>query len=254
MKPDTNMSGNTTVHNKTCNDNTFSRKEAEGNGCRPCITNQVAVTEMMRRHRLSPPEPNRAVAHMSKARGRNRSTGVVEGNTGLKPKTKKAASTVLRTNNPASQKRLEVAFLIQEIPFAAQNTMTGTIVSSANAFVQKRSALMERYPRPHPERTTPAASRNEVAKGAMRTPNSTKMKTPRTLSNTLVGRTNCPMQNAPIRASLVLVASQAAAVARGTPAWSCASKWAGITASRSAHHTLCGANSRTAKRIAFGGQ
>jgi hypothetical protein len=191
---------------------------------------------------------------MSKARGKNRSTGLVEGNVGLKPKIRKATSTMLRTKNPASQKRLKVAFLIQDIPFDAQSTMTGTMVSSANAFVQKRSALMDRYPRPQPVRTTPAASRNEVAKGAMRTPNSTKMKTPRTLSNTLVGRTNFPMQNAPIKASLVLVASQAAAVERGTPAWSCASKWAGTTASSSAHHTLRGANSRRAKKIALGGQ
>src|SRR5947207_3650275 len=123
MEADTNMSGRTTVHSKICSDNTFCRSDAEGNGSRPCITNQIAITEMMRRHRLSPPEPNRPVAHMSKARGRNRSIGVVEGNIGSKPKTKKVASTVLRTKNPASQKRLKVAFLIQEIQFDAQSTM-----------------------------------------------------------------------------------------------------------------------------------
>src|SRR5215469_4032099 len=103
MKPDKNISGNTTVHNKICNDNTFSRKEAEGKGSRPWITNQIAVTEIMRRHGLSPPEPNRATAHRSKARGRNKRTGVVDGNTGLRTRTKKVASAVPRTNNPASQ-------------------------------------------------------------------------------------------------------------------------------------------------------
>ena len=53
MKPDTNMSGNTTVHNKTCNDNTFSRKEAEGNGCRPCLIDRakdVAAVDELRQH------------------------------------------------------------------------------------------------------------------------------------------------------------------------------------------------------------
>src|SRR4029079_319182 len=209
MKPDKNISGNTTVHNKTCNDSTFSRKEAKGKGSRPCTTNQMAVTEMIRRHRLSPPEPNRAAAHMSKARGRNKRSGVVEGNTGVKPKTKKVATAVPRTKNPASQKWPHVAPLIQRLPLDVQSTITGTIVSSANAFVQKRSALIDRYPRPQPVRTTPAASRKEGAKGATRTPNSTKREAPRTLSNTLVGRTSCPMQNAPIKASLVLVASQA---------------------------------------------
>src|SRR5215831_1565904 len=181
MKPDKNISGSTTVHNKTCNDNTFSRKEAKGKGSRPCITNQIAVTEIMRRQGLSPPEPNRAAAHISKARGRNKRTGVVEGNTGVKPKTKKVATAVPRTKNPASQERANVAPLIQRLPLDAHSTITGTIVSSANAFVQKRSALIDRYPRPQLVRTTPAASRNEVAKGTTRTPNTMKMDTPRTL-------------------------------------------------------------------------
>src|SRR5258708_1810235 len=114
MKADTNMSGRTTVHSKICSDNTFCRSDAEGNGSRPCITNQIAVTEMMRRHRLSPPEPNRPVAHMSKARGRNRSIGELEGKIGSKPKTNKVASTVLRAKNHPSQKRMKVAFETQE--------------------------------------------------------------------------------------------------------------------------------------------
>src|SRR5262249_13854571 len=148
-----------------------------------CITNQIAVTEIMRRHRLSPPEPKRAAAHISKARGRNSKTGVVEGNTGSRPKTRKVASPVPRTSNPASQNRPNVAPLIQRAPFDVQSTMTGTSVSSGNAFGQKRSALMDRYPRPQLVRTTPAASRNEGANGATSTPNRTKMETPRTLSN-----------------------------------------------------------------------
>src|SRR6266576_5320431 len=254
MEADTNMSGRTIVHSKICSDSTFCRSDAEGNGSRPCITYQIAVNEMMRRHRLSPPEPNRAVAQNNKARGINRSAGVSDGETGSKPKTKKVASTVLIPSNAASQQRLRVACFFQKTTFEAQSTITGTIVSSANALVQNRPAPSNRYPRPQPVRTTPAASRNEVAKGATSTPNSTKMKTPLTVSNTLVGRTNCPTQNAPINASHVLLVSQAAAVHAGTPAWSWARKCAGITATRSAHQIRRGANRRTARRIALGGQ
>jgi hypothetical protein len=254
MKADTNMSGKTTAHNKICSDNTFSRSEAEGNSSRPCITNQVAITEMMRRQKLNPPEPKRAVAHINKTRGRNKSAGVVDGKNGPKPKTKKAAAAALTTNNPASPNRPSVAFLIQDLPADEKSTTTGTIVSSASALVQNLSALSDRYPRPHFVRTTPAASKNEVAKGAMRTPNNTKMNTPRTLSNTFVGRTNCPIQNAPIKASLTLVASHAAAVQIGTPASSWARKCAGTTVIRSAHQTRRGASRKAASRTAFAGQ
>src|SRR5205807_9325211 len=191
---------------------------------------------------------------INNARGTNSSTGVVEGEAGSKPKTKNVASTALRPSNPASQHWIRPAFLVQRPPFDTHSTIAGTIVSSASALVQKRSAPSDTYPRPQPVRITPAASRNEVASGAIKTPNRMKIETPRTLSKTVLGLISRVMQNAPIRASVVLVKNQEAAVQIGTPAWCWATKCGGTIATRNIHQTLRGDSRSAARRIALGGQ
>jgi hypothetical protein len=57
--------------------------------------------------------------------------------------------------------------------------MMGTIVNSATELLQNRSMLIDQYPLPQPVSTTDAASKNELAKGAINTPNTTNVSTHR---------------------------------------------------------------------------
>src|SRR6516164_2317499 len=141
MIADKNMSDPTTTQSKICNDKTFCRKDAEGNGCRPCNICQLETSAIHKTDRLNPPEPKRTVAHSRSGRGiYNKAGVVVAGDRGWKPNTKIVTSTVAIASRLASPIREGLVFRIQEIPFEKQSTMAGTTVNSANAFVQNRSA------------------------------------------------------------------------------------------------------------------
>jgi hypothetical protein len=100
---------------------------------------QSEISAMDKRVKLSPPNPNRAAAHKSNGRGTYSAAGI-DGDNVLEPNIATATSTVLSPKRTTSEYRAAVALRIQEIPFEPQSTITGTIVSAANALVQNRSS------------------------------------------------------------------------------------------------------------------
>src|SRR5215475_278670 len=179
---------------------------------------------MQKRDELNPQEPNRIVAHSRNGSGAYRSAGVVAGDTLGKSNTTTVTSAVPTASSPASHHRASVALRIQELPFEMESTIIGTTVSSAKALLKNRSPLNGQYPRPHFVRTATAAAGNDVAKGAITTPQTRKIRIPRTLSNSLLGGTSRVIRNVAINASLVLVKNKATVVHTGHPCCSSASK------------------------------
>jgi hypothetical protein len=242
------------MQRRTCNDRTFAAIDWVVNGPRPCIAFQIDISAIDKRDALKPPEPKRTAAHSKSGRGRYISAGIALGDAGCQPNTKELTATIPHPSIPASRYRARLALRIQEAPLEPQTTMLGTSVSSASVFVKNRVDPISQYPLPQPVPTTTPASKNDVTKGARTTPKIKKRRTPRVLSNTDFPLLYRVMSKAPSNASPVLLMSQPTAVHAGTPDCIWANRWAGNTASRSAHHIRAGERRSAPSKIALGGQ